>query len=692
MTRVFQASSRPLRDRRSRPCPRARRRRRPPLPWRKRYRAATGRWRARAAAARKEPSSARPGLHLELERPPGLAHGLGRPLGGEPSARRLHPRRAPRSRSELTSAPSAPAATTTRSRYQLERMSSASRISSRSAPRPARRTRCSSSRGDSSPVAAASASERASAPRACASSPTLVDAPAGSNAGSRYTERASSISAALRSPASSSSSRSARSSRTAREPRERVELLTAHPAGREVRLHRPLREPLERDVLAARADRRRERAEIVGDEDDDRVVGRLLEILEERVRGVLVHRVRGENEVDAPRGLEWPHVQVAPELPDRVDADLVAERLEDVEVRVRPPRDAVRVAKQRAREGERGPALADSAGSVKEVGMRRPLGERRSQEALGLVLLREGLEGVHGFPRRGPSGFAVPSSGDDTLREDLGDLAVGAVDQRRELVALALDPVRRLAPALRRHLARDDQQKGPVGEQAARHGEVDLEHPLDPKAAREALVGERGVEVAVADDIGSAAERRADHLVDELRTRRAEERGLGPRREPVAPQEKLADALSDLRSTWLAGVDDLAPVRPKAVGQEPRLCTFPRAVDAFEGDEHGSAPRIVRRAGAGNRRSGLHRLACRGRARRARRRRLACSTTSRAGSPRTSGRALSSSRRTSVTPPRSTARSPKRDPRSASTSRRRRTCASRSRSRPSTPRSTSSGR
>ena len=137
-----------------------------------------------------------------------------------------------------------------------------------------------------------------------------------------------------RSSASGSSSRSARSRRPAGHPRERVERLALQAARGEERLDRALREPPEGDELAARADRRRQQAELVGDEHDHGVGRRLLEILEERVGGVLVHQVRAQDEVDAALGLERAHVQVAAEVADRVDPDLVAERLEHVEVGV----------------------------------------------------------------------------------------------------------------------------------------------------------------------------------------------------------------------------------------------------------------------------------------------------------------------------------------------------------------------
>ena len=126
-----------------------------------------------------------------------------------------------------------------------------------------------------------------------------------------------------------------------RHARERVERLALQPARGEKRLDRALREPAEGDELAARADRRRQQPELVGDEHDDGVRRRLLEILEKRVGGVLVQQVRAQDEIDAALGLERAHVQVAAKVADRVDPDLVAERLEDVEVGVDPPHDAL---------------------------------------------------------------------------------------------------------------------------------------------------------------------------------------------------------------------------------------------------------------------------------------------------------------------------------------------------------------
>jgi hypothetical protein len=81
-------------------------------------------------------------------------------------------------------------------------------------------------------------------------------------------------------------------------------------------------------------------------------------------------------------------VQVAAELADRVDPDLVAERLEHIEIGVRAPFDPAAVAEHDAGELVRGPAFPDSGRAVKEIRVRDPIREGGPQQALRLVLLR----------------------------------------------------------------------------------------------------------------------------------------------------------------------------------------------------------------------------------------------------------------------------------------------------------------
>ena len=75
--------------------------------------------------------------------------------------------------------------------------------------------------------------------------------------------------------------------------------------------------------------------------------------------------------------------------------------------------------------------------------------------------------------------------------------------------------------------------------------QVEVEHPLEPEPAPDALVGDRRVEVAVADDDRAARERRPDHLLDVLRARRRVQRRLGPRRDVAAVEQQLADRLAE---------------------------------------------------------------------------------------------------------------------------------------------------
>ena len=167
-------------------------------------------------------------------------------------------------------------------------------------------------------------------------------------------------------------------------------------------LYARLREAPKGNELAAGANRLGQRPEPLGHEDDDGVRRRLFEILEERVRSVLVQRVGAEDEVDAPLAFERPHVQIAAELADVVDPDLLAQRLEEVEVRMAAALDPRVVAKELRSEAARELALADAGRAVEEIGVRRALLQRGGEQSLCLVLLRNGLEAAHVPPSQSP--------------------------------------------------------------------------------------------------------------------------------------------------------------------------------------------------------------------------------------------------------------------------------------------------
>ena len=120
------------------------------------------------------------------------------------------------------------------------------------------------------------------------------------------------------------------------------------------------------------------------------------------------------DEVDAAVGLERPHVQVAAQLADVVDADLVADRLDEVDVGMRAALDAAAVPDQLAGERDRGGALADAGRAVEEVRVRRALvGERGAQQPLRLGLLRKCSRRCPRISSCSSSGGRVPSSEDD---------------------------------------------------------------------------------------------------------------------------------------------------------------------------------------------------------------------------------------------------------------------------------------
>ncbi len=129
--------------------------------------------------------------------------------------------------------------------------------------------------------------------------------------------------------------------------------------------------------LAAGANGRRDRPQLVGDEHEDGVGRRLLEVLEQSVGGLSVHRLGREDEIDAPRCLERAHVQVAPECPDIIDADLIADGLEHEQIGMRALLDAAQVAEQLGREEKRRASLTDPGRAVEEIGVSHSLRQRR---------------------------------------------------------------------------------------------------------------------------------------------------------------------------------------------------------------------------------------------------------------------------------------------------------------------------
>ena len=61
------------------------------------------------------------------------------------------------------------------------------------------------------------------------------------------------------------------------------------------------------------------------------------------------------------------------------------------------------------------------------------------------------------------------------------------------------------------HLRIDQDEEGAVGKEPAGRRQIEVEHALDAELARDALVGERRVDVAVAEHVPAGLERGSDH-------------------------------------------------------------------------------------------------------------------------------------------------------------------------------------
>src|SRR5262245_35707212 len=174
----------------------------------------------------------------------------------------------------------------------------------------------------------------------------------------------------------------------------------------------------------------------------------------------------------------------------------------------------------------------------------------------------------------------------DPPRQDRAQLTVRLVDLAQELVALALDPIAGRAGAPPRLLGIDQQKERHVRKDASDRVHVQREHTVDAEPARDALIGERRVEVAIADDVRAPLERRLDHLGHELGPRRGEQRCFRPRRDLRPVQDDLAHALPELRPARLPRQHDLAPRPLEVLPEKLRLRGSTGAVEALERHEH----------------------------------------------------------------------------------------------------------
>src|SRR6266511_3572528 len=130
---------------------------------------------------------------------------------------------------------------------------------------------------------------------------------------------------------------------------------------------------------------------------------------------------------------------------------------------------------------------------------------------------------------------------------------------------------------------------------------VDALDRVAAEAAGDALVGEGGIQIAVAQDRGATVERRPDHLLDVLRAGGCEQQRLRPRVEVGRDrvEQDGPDPLADDGAARLPGGDHLVAAGFQLTAEQVELGGLDGALDALEGDEQARAP-----LGPGARRAG----------------------------------------------------------------------------------------
>ena len=262
---------------------------------------------------------------------------------------------------------------------------------------------------------------------------------------------------------------------------------------------------------------------------------------------------------------------------------------------MRPRVDAARIAEQLAGERVRGDALPD-ARRARGRGTRGP-GRRRAPPRAG-ASPRAARERQRRWPW-----ISSASSAIGTRRRRRRRTVVDRAPRARGR------PPRR-APRARRRRARSGRRcrrrarrrsrarsrRAPSGRACRPPTTVRFSSStrVDAETAAAALVGDRRVDVAVADDGRAALERGPDHLVDVLRAGGGVERDLRPGRDVLAVEDEVADRLAERRAARLAREDDVHALALERLREEPRLGRLARAVDALEGDEHRRDVRPIR--------------------------------------------------------------------------------------------------
>jgi hypothetical protein len=193
---------------------------------------------------------------------------------------------------------------------------------------------------------------------------------------------------------------------------------------------------------------------------------------------------------------------------------------------------------------------------------------------------------------------AIAVNHGDTLRLALGDLAVlveNAAEERNPLLLKAIFVIAggtdmtlvAESRPIERPLKIRQQQDGQVRLEISAQAGMQVENDLASQLASASLVGLSGIRETVAENDVALRQRRPDHLCDRLGAVGEHQTQFGQRREVCGAgvQQQAANGVSNACAAGLARRGNRLASRLQPFLQEAELRTFPRAVQALEGNK-----------------------------------------------------------------------------------------------------------
>ncbi len=174
-----------------------------------------------------------------------------------------------------------------------------------------------------------------------------------------------------------------------------------------------------------------------------------------------------------------------------------------------------------------------------------------------------------------------------------GPVQEGLPDAGMEIVGLGFEPVLgavALCAAEPTGQRIDVEQDGQIGAETVGGPAVQPQHLLGPQSASDPLVGDRGINEAIANDRGPAGQGRKDDLLDMGGAGCGEHQGFGAGIDFAAAvvEHEGTQFLADGGASGFTGADDFTPTVLEPTDQQGGLGGFAGTIAAFEDDEQGS--------------------------------------------------------------------------------------------------------